>query len=319
MPGYVSKPSGSIVWADNIDTSGGNPATEQVTTDGQLLIGSTASPNIRVGTITAGSGISVVNGSGSITISATASGDVSGPGSSTDNAIARFDGTTGKIIQNSGVTIDDSDNVAGATSITIDPGASGDSWVQFDINSVNKWRVGVDDDDSDKFKISSGGALGTNDTFIMTSAGERTMPLQPAFYAYSTTANSNITGDGTEATIAFDSELFDQGGDFSSNTFTAPVSGRYCFGHNINFQALDASMTSGVYYINTSNTKFVSSTTNPSVEKNGSNVQSVNSMVICDMDAADTVDFRATISGSTKTVDCQNSINLNYCFGYLAV
>lgn len=36
-----------------------------------------------------------------------ASGDVDGPSSSTDNAIARFDGTTGKVIQNSAATIAD--------------------------------------------------------------------------------------------------------------------------------------------------------------------------------------------------------------------
>jgi hypothetical protein len=34
-------------------------------------------------------------------------GDVVGPGSATDNAIVRFDGTTGKTIQNSGITIAD--------------------------------------------------------------------------------------------------------------------------------------------------------------------------------------------------------------------
>ena len=38
-------------------------------------------------------------------------GNVAGPASSTDNAIARYDSTTGKIIQNSGVTIDDSNNM----------------------------------------------------------------------------------------------------------------------------------------------------------------------------------------------------------------
>lgn len=38
-------------------------------------------------------------------------GDVSGPASSTDNAVARFDSTTGKIIQNSGVVINDSGEV----------------------------------------------------------------------------------------------------------------------------------------------------------------------------------------------------------------
>ena len=38
-------------------------------------------------------------------------GDVAGPASSTDNAVARFDSTTGKIIQNSGVVINDSGEV----------------------------------------------------------------------------------------------------------------------------------------------------------------------------------------------------------------
>lgn len=42
-------------------------------------------------------------------------GDVNGPASSTDNAIARFDGTTGKIVQNSAVTISDAGGItAGA-------------------------------------------------------------------------------------------------------------------------------------------------------------------------------------------------------------
>lgn len=40
-----------------------------------------------------------------------AAGDVVGPASSTDNAITRFDGTTGKLIQNSDVIIDDDSNM----------------------------------------------------------------------------------------------------------------------------------------------------------------------------------------------------------------
>lgn len=43
-----------------------------------------------------------------LTPSSSGGGDVTGPGSSTDNAIALFDGTTGKIIKNSLVTIDES-------------------------------------------------------------------------------------------------------------------------------------------------------------------------------------------------------------------
>lgn len=39
-------------------------------------------------------------------------GDVVGPASATDNAVARFDTTTGKLIQHSSVTIDDSGNIS---------------------------------------------------------------------------------------------------------------------------------------------------------------------------------------------------------------
>jgi hypothetical protein len=44
-------------------------------------------------------------------------GDVAGPGSSTDNAIARFDAGTGKLIQNSTVLVGDTGNITGAGTI----------------------------------------------------------------------------------------------------------------------------------------------------------------------------------------------------------
>lgn len=55
------------------------------------------------------------NGAGVPTWTTNAGGDVTGPASSTDNAIARFDGTTGKLIQNSVTTIDDTGNATGFT------------------------------------------------------------------------------------------------------------------------------------------------------------------------------------------------------------
>lgn len=50
----------------------------------------------------------------------TGSGDVTGPSSSTDNAVALYDGITGKIIQNSGVTISDTNEIDGATTFNFD-------------------------------------------------------------------------------------------------------------------------------------------------------------------------------------------------------
>jgi len=47
------------------------------------------------------------------------SGDVVGPSSATDNAIARFDSTTGKLIQNSTVTVNDTGDIAGVSSLGV--------------------------------------------------------------------------------------------------------------------------------------------------------------------------------------------------------
>ena len=52
-------------------------------------------------------------------------GDVTGLSSSTDNAIARYDGLTGKIIKNSSVTISDTSDIAGAKTLSLDGSTSG--------------------------------------------------------------------------------------------------------------------------------------------------------------------------------------------------
>jgi len=87
-------------------------------TDGQLLIGNTTGNTLTKTTLTAGSGITITNGSGAITIASSGgSGDVVGPASSTDNAIARFDLATGKLIQNSTGILSDAGAISGLTTI----------------------------------------------------------------------------------------------------------------------------------------------------------------------------------------------------------
>jgi hypothetical protein len=67
--------------------------------------------------VTIGTGIAFAGG----TLSATGlGGDVVGPASSTDNAIARFDLTTGKLLQNSTVTVTDNGDVSNANSVVFD-------------------------------------------------------------------------------------------------------------------------------------------------------------------------------------------------------
>lgn len=51
-------------------------------------------------------------------VTVSGAGDVVGPASATDNAVVRFDSTTGSLIQNSSVTIDDSGNIVTSGSLT---------------------------------------------------------------------------------------------------------------------------------------------------------------------------------------------------------
>ena len=68
--------------------------------------------------VSAGTGISYDNTTGVITNSSPSlGGDVVGPASATDNAVARFDSTTGKLLQNSVVTVGDTGAVSGVTTL----------------------------------------------------------------------------------------------------------------------------------------------------------------------------------------------------------
>jgi len=113
----------------NIATEGlisGGPITTTgtITTSmatGKLVGRSTAGTGI-MEEITVGSGLSLSGG----TLTATGgTGDVVGPASSTDNAIARFDGTTGKLIQNSSATLSDTGVLTVTDIVTSEVKASG--------------------------------------------------------------------------------------------------------------------------------------------------------------------------------------------------
>jgi len=194
--------------------------------------------------------------------------------------------------------------------LTIDPGASGDSFVQFDINATGEFRIGVDDDDSDAFKISQGSALGTNDTFIMTSVGERTMPLQPAFLGILETTDSNATGDGTQFKIGTGNaltEIFDQSSDFTTaGVFTAPVDGIYHFFCWTRYSGITSSHTDGDIIVR-AGPSYIGFQFNSTAIANVSDIVALSFSVIADLDVSDTATFEIRIKNGTKVVDIVGS------------
>lgn len=70
MAGFVN----AVLNCENINIGPGLSATGDFNANGQLIIGGVAAPNLAVGTLTAGAGISITNGQNSITIAATSTG-----------------------------------------------------------------------------------------------------------------------------------------------------------------------------------------------------------------------------------------------------
>ena len=92
----------SKILVNEISTLTGTDITIET---GKTITGTASQFKITGGT--AGQAI-LTDGAGGLTFGdASSVGDVAGPGSSTDDALVRFDGTTGKLVQNSATTLTD--------------------------------------------------------------------------------------------------------------------------------------------------------------------------------------------------------------------
>jgi hypothetical protein len=80
--------------------------------DGNFYVADSSNTAVQIGKETNGSTTEFLRGDGTWAAPAGA-GDVVGPASSTDNTLPRYDGTTGKLIQGSGVVVDDLNNMSG--------------------------------------------------------------------------------------------------------------------------------------------------------------------------------------------------------------
>lgn len=145
------------------------------------------------------------------------------------------------------------------------------------------------------------------------SAGEITQPKQPSFLVTDGTGATDVTGDGTGYTELWPTEVFDQGSNFASNTFTAPVTGRYLLSTAVLIQHLLTTHDIKQLSIITSNRNYRYRFTDVIAKTE----MTLAVTVLADMDANDTATVVIVVASGTKTVDIINDATFNYFSGSL--
>lgn len=135
---------------------------------------------------------------------------------------------------------------------------------------------------------------------------------RPSFLVRNSSGDADITGDGTEATVIWDGEIYDLGGDFASNVFTAPIAGQYLFIAHIRLDT--TSSTTGLQIgIRTSNRIYFDYSSWGSSAR--TTYSALQICVIADMDANDTAYVTAYADGLTKVVDLSADPTANFFSG----
>jgi len=193
--------------------------------------------------------------------------------------------------------------------LTIGDAGAEDAKIVFDGNAQD-YHIGLDDS-GDGLVIGKGSALGTTTSMLFDANGIITKPLQPAFLARPASQQANIAV-GSDVTIVFGTEIFDQNADFASNTFTAPVTGKYQLQTTLRVQILDSA--SAYYYIQivTSNRSYIF-IIDPDFGQDAVYLPFQLS-VLADMDASDTALVQIYQASGTSQTDIETASSFS---GYL--
>lgn len=145
-------------------------------------------------------------------------------------------------------------------------------------------------------------ALSTNsiNRVLVDNNGHVTMPTQPSFLVQPSSLQTNISVN-SDNTIAFGTERFDVGGNFSSNTFTAPATGKYNLNVQLRLENLDTAANYYHFHIQTSN-RGIPAIIAPAFSADPP-YWDISISVIADMDANDTAHVTIYQSGGSAQTD----------------
>ena len=139
----------------------------------------------------------------------------------------------------------------------------------------------------------------------ISSDEEVTMPLQPYMLSWGG-AQANVTGAGTTVNVSV-TEVIDTGSNTASNTFTAPITGKYLICTSVHVEGVTSNATAVGHNIITSNRTYGSF-----IYDSGADLEeyhNIKNAVVADMDAADTCLLQcriADMSGDTADLGSGN-------------
>lgn len=156
---------------------------------------------------------------------------------------------------------------------------------------------------------------GTSTIFNLTSAGYKTNPLLPGFLVYANALLTDVTGNSANYLVPFNTSVYNIGSNFSTDTFTAPVTGKYLFISNITYTGLSAAMTAcRIRFLLTSST--IDRTFHAYNNSNAGTNGSISLCSMINMTAGDTAQVYFLISnglGNTADIDGSTELETYFC------
>ena len=306
------------------DTSIGDPYTNYLVSGaGTFSVGvdNSDSDNFK---ITTGASTSA----GTTVLQSTSAGSVTIPGvltigTAAANALADINIGSAYVGGTNYINTQNSDNTNAASNAFVGAltgGASaGDPYFLSNVSGVKAWAWGTRNSDSQAFHLCANGDLSANTVIKSTTAGAVTKPLQPAFLALKSSTTNGVTGDGTTYQMICDTSVFDQQSNYNHATgvFTAPVTGRYLLGINVNAKNLVSTNTTGNIGIIATSRNFYSQESQWYTISATSDTHTVATTLtfFVDMAASDTAYGVVVVAGTGKTVNLYgNATNLNTSF-----
>lgn len=336
----------NIVGDTFLSTAGsGNTVTVSMSqgSDGQVFIGKTADAPAWANITSAGGTITITNGPNSINLESsgigsldTLTGDTgtATPAAGNINIVGGTNMNTSATGSTVSVNLNDSVSLGGTLTLSalgvgvMQTDSSGN--VTSNTGTNGQLLIGGGTAPAWANITSSDGTItvtdGANSIDLVANAGSGT---ETGFSAYVSSGVNNVSGDDTEYTVIFDSEIFDSGSNYNNSTgvYTCPVDGKYFFAGKVD---LVVDSGSGGYAYNSYIRASAGVTRTPGIAiptrrrcanyYGENNAISSSCQAILDLSAGDTVWFTIKSFDGSKADDiptpAANTASSTFC-GYL--